>query len=137
MDLVHVIYASQPFGFDEATLAGILLSARRCNNRDGITGALVCRADVFLQLLEGPEAEVMATVERIGQDDRHVNMRILVSGPITARMFGNWDMLHDPARSWLWSRDEIASGAMDAATPEEVTAVFQTLSGLVHADLTD
>jgi len=45
-DLIQIIYSSQPFGFDEAMLSGILLDARRCNTRDGITGALVCRRDI-------------------------------------------------------------------------------------------
>ena len=43
-------------------LAGILSSARRNNPRDGITGALICRDDLFLQLLEGPEAAVEALI---------------------------------------------------------------------------
>ncbi len=135
MTLVQCIYASQPFGFDESVLAGILLDARRCNKRDDITGALVCRADIYLQLLEGPEAQVENTLERIRQDDRHANVQVLVSGPVEDRMFGDWDMLHDPARSWLWSRDEIAEGAMDAATPEDIVAIFRKLSNLARAGL--
>ena len=60
MPITQIIYASRPFGFDAALLAGILMDARRCNARDGITGALICRDDLFLQLLEGPEEEVEA-----------------------------------------------------------------------------
>jgi hypothetical protein len=37
---MQLIYASRPFGYDELTLVGILASARRNNERDGITGAL-------------------------------------------------------------------------------------------------
>ena len=50
---MQLIYASRPFGYDELTLVGILASARRNNERDGITGALICREDLFVQLLEG------------------------------------------------------------------------------------
>lgn len=39
MSLMQLTYASHPFGFDDAMLAGILLDARRCNARDGITSA--------------------------------------------------------------------------------------------------
>ena len=39
MDLVQVIYCSRPFGFDNAVLNGILSDARRCNERDAVTGA--------------------------------------------------------------------------------------------------
>ena len=49
MRLMQLIYGSTPFGFDQATLNRILVSARRHNRQDGITGALVCRADLFLR----------------------------------------------------------------------------------------
>lgn len=137
MNLVQIIYSSQPFGFDESVLAGILLDARRFNQRDGITGALVCRADIYLQLLEGPEAQVMNAMDRIREDDRHVDIRMLVSRPVSERMFGEWEMLHDPAKSWLWTRDEIAVGAMEQATKEDVIGIFQGLADRARADLTD
>ena len=54
----QLIYSSQPFGFDEAMLAGILSGARYNNVRDGITGALICRQDIYLQLIEGPAAAI-------------------------------------------------------------------------------
>ena len=58
MDVFRAIYTSRPFGFDQAMLSGILIDARHANIRDGITGALICRADIYLQWLEGPEAQV-------------------------------------------------------------------------------
>lgn len=126
-DLFQIIYRSQPFGYDEAALAGILLDARRCNARDDITGALVCRHDIFVQLLEGPEAAVRATYRRICRDDRHANVVTLASAPIAERMFGDWAMLHDPARSEIWTEAEVAAGKADSATPVEVQAMFTSL----------
>ncbi len=108
--------------------AGILLNARKNNSRDGITGALVCRHDIFLQLLEGPTAEVNATIARIKRDDRHVSMKILLSEKIDARMFGEWAMLHDPAKSVIWSDAEIADDILDRTPPAEVKAVFSALA---------
>lgn len=109
-------------------LSGILVDARRCNTRDGVTGALVCRNDVFLQLLEGPEAAVEATLARIARDDRHVDVTVRVSKSVAARMFGDWAMLHDPATSWIWSAQEISGGALDRAAPEDYEAIFETLA---------
>ena len=60
MNLFRATYTSQPFGFDAGILGGILLDARRSNLRDGITGALICRADIYLQWQEGPEDQVRA-----------------------------------------------------------------------------
>ena len=77
MDLIRLIYCSRPFGFDDAALNGILIDARRCNERDAITGALICRADIYLQLLEGPAAAVDATFARIAKDNRHLEVNLL------------------------------------------------------------
>jgi len=127
-DLSQIIYVSQPFGYDAAILSNILLDARRCNERDGVTGALVCRHDIFLQLLEGPTAEVEATYARILCDDRHVSPGKLVSRSISRRMFADWAMLHDPAKSLIWSRQQIADGALGSATPSDVIKVFEALA---------
>ena len=131
MALIQLVYASQPFGYDAAILSGILMTARRCNERDGITGALVCRRDIYLQLLEGPEMQVRQTYDRIERDDRHVDLKLLVSTPATERMFGEWDMLHDPVRSWLWTVEEIDGGALDRVTEDEVLTVFAELASRV------
>jgi hypothetical protein len=79
------------------------MTARRCNVRDDVTGALICRSDIYLQWLEGPEEQVKNTLERISRDDRHDEMKVQVSGGVSERMFGDWEMLHDPAVSWIWT----------------------------------
>jgi hypothetical protein len=134
MPLLQLIYASHPFGFDSATLSAILLDARRCNTRDGITGMLICRGDLFLQLLEGPTDAVEATCRRIMADDRHVDMRILSRAPVENRLFPLWSMRDDPARSWLWTKDEVEAGALDAAPAADVQAVFRRLAAEDVAD---
>ncbi|WP_299293129.1 BLUF domain-containing protein [uncultured Tateyamaria sp.] len=125
---MQIVYVSQPFGFDEPTLAGILLDARRCNKRDDVTGALVCRHDIYLQLLEGPEDAVRAAYARICCDDRHAGVKELLNRKINSRFFANWAMLHDPAKTWIWTEAEIANAALDCAEPEEIIKVFKGLS---------
>ena len=127
-DLIQLIYVSKPFGYDGPTLGGILIDARRCNARDGITGALVCRHDAYLQLLEGPAEKVRATYQRIIRDDRHANVEELVNHAVTERMFGDWAMLHDPETSWVWSREEIEDGVLERASPADIVAMFAGLS---------
>lgn len=133
MPLLQLTYASRPFGFDAPTLAGILLDARRCNARDGITGALICRDDLFLQLLEGPEAAVEAAFARIARDDRHVEVRPLTRRmiPGDGRLFGRWAMRDDPAQSWVWSRAEVEDGAPLRAGEAEILAIFARLAAEV------
>ncbi len=127
-DLVHLIYASRPFGFDDGTLNSILIGARRNNVRDDITGALICRADIYLQLIEGPEAAIEAAFSRIARDNRHDEVRRCVKAPIAERLFPAWAMRDDPARSWMWTMAEIDDGALTRATPEDFIAVFARLA---------
>jgi hypothetical protein len=131
MALIQLTYASQPFGFNGPALAGILLDARRCNSRDSITGALICRDDLFLQMLEGPEDKVEATLKRITKDDRHLNVRLMSHKAIPdhGRLFPNWAMRDDPAQSWVWSRTDIDNGALDRATGTDVVTIFERLAG--------
>ncbi len=128
MSLMQLTYASRPFGFDAATLGGILLDARRCNARDGITGMLICRADLYLQLLEGPEAAVDATYRRIAADDRHMELRLLTRRTVTDRLFPDWAMGDDPARSWLWTKAQLDDDILDRTTEADVLAVFQRVA---------
>jgi len=121
---LRLIYASRPFGFDPGTLNGILMDARRCNVRDDITGALIARADLYLQLLEGPQGRVEACYDRILRDDRHIEIRQLVRRYSDDRLFPGWAMRDDPARSWMWTRDEVAAGAIENASESEIEAVF-------------
>ncbi len=132
MPLLQLTYASRPFGFDAGTLTGILFDARRCNMRDGITGALICRDDLFLQLLEGPEALVNAAYARICNDGRHVEVRPLTRRMIadSGRMFGAWAMRDDPAQTWVWSRAEVDAGMPERASEEEVLSMFRRLAAI-------
>ena len=82
MSLMQLIYASTPFGFDNPTLNQVLSVARRNNARDDITGALICRADLYLQMLEGPRAAVTATFQKIMADDRHLDVVLIGCGDI-------------------------------------------------------
>ncbi len=128
MPLLQLVYASHPFGFDSAILSAILLDARRCNSRDDITGMLICRADLYLQLLEGPAEAVDAAYRRIAADDRHLDLRLLSRQPVEARLFPLWSMQDDPARSWLWTKAEVEAGVLDQASPDAVRAVFHRLA---------
>lgn len=129
MTMIQLVYASKPFGFDSATLNGILSDARRLNPKNDITGALICRADLYLQLLEGPQEAVETTYQSITRDDRHLEVQRLVSRPIQARLFPDWAMRDDPARTWMWTQKEVEDGALERATEDEIVAVFERVAG--------
>lgn len=124
----RLIYRSQPFGFESAMLASILSAARRNNPQWEITGALVCRHDVYLQLIEGPSASIEALYSRILNDDRHTDIRLLLEEEMGERLFPAWSMLDDQAPSLFWSAEDVAKGALEAASPDELRAPFIRLS---------
>lgn len=122
--ITQLIYMSEPFGYDSATLLAILANARRNNARRGITGALICRHDIYLQLIEGDAGAIDALFARISDDDRHLDVTLLNRAAVPDRVFSGWAMMHDPARSWLWSPDEVGRGAVREATPQALQRVF-------------
>lgn len=128
LQTIQLIYASQPFGFDDLALSGILNAARKNNQRDGITGALICREDLYLQMLEGRRDVVTAIYARILRDDRHTQVISLWTGDIETRLFPEWAMRHDPAKSWMWTAEQVAAGAIGRASAEEIRGVFSRLA---------
>ncbi len=128
MSFKQIIYASKPFGFDASVLDDILTISRMRNKKADITGALICRQDMYLQLIEGPEPAIENTYRRIEGDDRHVEMTLLVSRQVANRMFPQWAMRDDPAQSWMWSPQQVEAGAINEATPADIIAVFERLA---------
>ena len=128
MDLVQLIYVSRPFGFDNATLNAILIAARANNPKYEITGALICRADMYLQLLEGDAAAVDSLFAQIIRDDRHLEVRTLYRKPATKRLFPEWAMRDDPPRSWMWTKQQIAEGALPRALPGDIFNIFERVA---------
>ena len=123
--LKHLIYSSRPFGFDQNILNGILVTSVDNNKRGQITGALICRSDLYLQYLEGPADSINETFDKIQHDDRHVEIRVLKEGIHAERLFPKWAMRDDPVRSWMWSREEVDAGALDKISASDAFNIFQ------------
>ena len=128
MKLMQLVYCSQPFGYSLEILSAILVASRANNRKCDITGALICRSDIFLQLLEGPEQQVKNTYDAIQNDDRHVNVYNLIDRPIEKRLFPAGDMKDDPIKTWMWSREEVSNGIVKSLSEKEVEEVFLKLS---------
>ena len=124
----QLIYSSEPFGFDSAMLAGILVRSREKNREADITGALICRHDMYLQLIEGPDAAIDAVFARIVKDDRHLAVKVLLSRTADQRMFPEWEMLDDQMPSLTWSAADVAGGILETATPEMLLGVFERVA---------
>ena len=128
MKLMQLVYCSQPFGYSLEILSAILIASRANNRKRDITGALICRSDIFLQLLEGPEQQVKSTYAAIQNDDRHVNIYHLLDQNVDKRLFPAWAMKDDPVKTWMWSREEVSNGIVKSLSNSEVKEVFVKLS---------
>jgi hypothetical protein len=93
-DLYQVFYQSQaaPFLPTLQQLRAILDWSRSYNATHQITGLLLCTEGQFLQLLEGPKAEVCALFASIKNDRRHRRVRLVRERTITSRHFPQWHM---------------------------------------------
>ena len=89
--LLYVSSARQ--GITSEDIANITLKAMKFNTQHGITGILLHRGGVFLQLLEGNEATLQDLFEsRIKNDGRHSNIVELFNIPAKTRIFDQWSM---------------------------------------------
>jgi hypothetical protein len=70
-----------------------LLARSRANNaRSGVTGILLYRHGMFLQVLEGPRAEVDELYATIARDSRHHEVSTVLVEDRPERRFPDWTM---------------------------------------------
>ena len=126
--LKHLIYYSVPTTFDEETIEEILFKSRQNNTQSNVTGALICRSDLYFQYLEGPIDEVNKTFKKIELDNRHKNIQKIKEDETTRRLFASWAMREDPVKSWMWTRKEVKTGILTRIKPKEAFEAFERLS---------
>jgi hypothetical protein len=105
----------------------IAAKARLANQDAGITGLLVFDGMRFCQQIEGPRKAVLALIERIRQDPRHVNVEILHHGPLAQRRFHRFSL------GYAAMDDADVLARIENAGPEQAMALFLAL--LPHIDL--
>ena len=89
----RVIYCSQAtHDVSPDELVQLLEVSRRNNEKVGLSGMLLYSSQSFLQVLEGDPAALEQTYARIGADDRHTNLRLLMDAEVSAPLFPDWTM---------------------------------------------
>lgn len=112
--LYKIAYRSIPVReFSREELEAMLVDFRAKNQRLGITGLLLYRANSFIQFLEGEELKVMALFGQIRTDERHENVHLFLHEPIETRVFPDWWMRF----RWLDGEDEFN---MSDLTPQNI-----------------
>lgn len=120
----HIIYMSRAAGpMTTAALVELLRQAQTANSRAGVTGLLVYHEGRFMQVLEGEEAAVVATYERIVRDPRHRNLFKLADKPIVERSFLAWSMAFQEVGPAQFSQLAQLAGYLLPARLEELNFV--------------
>ena len=93
LQVVYISFASESFNSNaQDGLDDILLKANEYNKKRGITGMLLYRSGVFLQLIEGDLIEIQKLFGKISMDLRHEGLKILVKQQSDERLFEDWSM---------------------------------------------
>jgi len=91
--LHELLYFSVLAPHQTPTVVGqIVAQARRRNTERGITGLLVFDGIHFCQHIEGPRDAVTTLLERLRQDARHTDLRVLYEKARTERRYRRFDL---------------------------------------------
>ena len=92
--LIYVSRSSNVLGEDaEAAIHRIIAVSMGKNRTIDVTGLLLAHQGWFLQVLEGPSAEISGLMGRISRDTRHREVRTVCSDMVEARLFSDWNMV--------------------------------------------
>jgi hypothetical protein len=128
-DLHEVIYVSTLVpDAQTSVVADIIGKARLHNPWMGITGLLIFDGMRFCEQMEGSRKDVLAQLERIRQDTRHVNLRVVHLGPLAGRRFRRFSM------GYTTLDDDDALGRLEALTGQDAIAAFQALLSTLDLD---
>lgn len=79
---------------DGGSIQSILQASSVHNPLAGITGLLCSSRSHFLQVIEGPEQEVIELYRRVAKDPRHRDPVLLSIELVADRLFAGWSMAH-------------------------------------------
>jgi hypothetical protein len=88
--LAYISYATKEM--TENDLKALLAKSRANNAKTNITGMLLYRDKVFLQVLEGESETVDALMKIVIADPRHRNLMVVYRTGIAQRAFAEWQM---------------------------------------------
>ena len=89
----RIIYTSRSTKqFNKRNLLDLLHDSRAFNTMDNISGVLMHKNGLFLQIIEGKSKDLEDLIERLHRDTRHNNLKIIDDQLVEDRIFANWSM---------------------------------------------
>ena len=94
-NLLRLIYVSRAVSaVDPASIEALLKQARDRNDELDLTGVLCTGRGHFVQLLEGPQVNLVNLYSRICRDERHQGSELVSVALAEERAFPRWSMGH-------------------------------------------
>jgi len=91
--LLRILYSSKTHDrLSETDLTKLLLQSRENNQRINVNGILCYNHTDFIQVLEGPENTVINLYQKILNDDRHHECKLINISLSNKYIFKNWSM---------------------------------------------
>ncbi|NIZ14871.1 BLUF domain-containing protein [Phaeobacter sp. HF9A] len=94
---VYVSTATQELSAQQ--IADIAGACHRNNRRAGLTGLLVVHQGKFMHILEGSEKAIRRQAEKIQNDRRHRDFRVIEAAPIEMRAFNSFTFVHETPKA--------------------------------------
>jgi hypothetical protein len=133
-NLVRLLYVSKADpSLTRSDFDDILKTARKHNERTGITGALCRRAGYFAQVLEGREVPLMERYLAVAADPRHDDLIVIAISLTDNRMYDGWFMggLDDEGESFV-DVEEILRMRRLARQPDDARMLMERWLRLLH-----
>jgi uncharacterized membrane protein (DUF373 family) len=90
LQISYISAATTPMSTKD--LLALLQKSRENNANSSITGMLLYGNGAFLQVLEGEEQPIDRLIEKIKNDSRHTNIKMLYRKHISQRQYSDWSM---------------------------------------------
>ena len=87
-------YSTARSGISSKNIEDILITSRKHNGANDITGCLLYHNDEFLQILEGEENTIRKLFVKIQNDSRHESVLQLAENYTEHRLFTQWTMAY-------------------------------------------
>lgn len=97
--------------------------SRANNGIDCVSGLLLAKQGMFVQVHEGAPESVATTLEWIRRHDRHLHVEVLSDTAETERAFGDCAMAGLPGEDDVSVREQLA--VLAAGAPVTIKTVFQ------------
>jgi hypothetical protein len=116
--LIELTYVSEPAqNMSFLGLMRLLYHSYSNNKALGITGALIYENNQFGQVIEGFEKDIEALWQKIQNDARHKNVRLIEAKPISERSFSKWTMVFQGSDEIAKTLPEVSAAIEDVEFP--------------------